>query len=415
MKIAVFLILIIIISIIVICFSLNKKKIGAKNLLQIREEVCTLEKSANHEFSIKFDMLPAEVTIDDNKLVEITDKKVLARIVDAIPEMAQAGVSLGNAVRNNGQTLYQAIIPVGAKLVDSKEISGAVRGFYRNAEGIRGHANLVEVKNTADVVSNAASSAMNVASMVVGQYYMSQISNQLEGITQKISLINDFQDNEFMSKVFALVSQIKIMSEFQMEIMDNYELRISELAKLDTLEHECIELLGQANKTITDFTMKKTEAYEEYHNTFIEIQKWTIYQKTLLEVLYKIAELKFALHLGDASMQYCSSLLNTYSEQTKKTCTLLSSWHQKQIKAYDIRLDMLNRKREGIDGVIHKIPALFNEEHSYRPISKDIVDTIENQMKTLKKPELSIESKLSESDVKMIVKGGKVYYLPEVE
>ena len=67
------------------------------------------------------------------------------------------------------------------------------------------------------------------------------------------------------------------------------------------------------------------------------------------------------------------------------------------------------------DGVIHKIPALFNEELGYRPISEDLVETIENQMQELKKPETSVESKLYESDVKMIVKDGKIYYLPEVE
>lgn len=415
MKIAIILILIMIFLFIVIYFTLNRRKDRHEHSVTDEKSGYALERAANNEFPIKFDMLPAEVTIDDNKLVEITDKEVLARIVDAIPEMAQAGVSLGNAVQNNGQTIYQAIIPVGAKLVDSKEISGAVRGFYRNAEGIRGHANLVEVKNTANVVSNAASSAMNIASMVVGQYYMSQISNQLEGITQKISRITDFQNNEFMSKVFALVSQIKNMSEFQVEIMDNRELRIYDLAKLDTLEHECIELLGQTNKTITDFTSNKTETYEEYQNTFVEIQKWTIYQKILLEVLYRIAELKFALHLGTASIQYCSSLLNTYSEQTEKACSLLSSWHKNHIKMYDINLESSNRKRDGIDRVIHKIPAIFNEEYGYKPISKDIVGTIEEQMKGLKKPEVSIESKLCENDVKMIVKDGKVYYLPEIE
>lgn len=381
-----------------------------------------LEKSADkslitadsRELSIQFDMLPVEEIIDENRLVEITDKAVLTRIVDAVPEIAQTGMSLANAVNAGGQTIYQAVIPVGAKLVNSKEMTGAVRGFYRGAEGIRGHANLVEVKNTASVASNVASSAMNVASMVVGQYYMSQINSQLERITKKLSLITDFQDNEFMSKVFALVSQIKIMSEFQVEIIDNLELRTSELAKLANLEHECIELLGQVNKTITDFTTKKTESYDNYQSIFVEIQKWTIYQKTLLDVLYKIAELKFALYLGVASIQYCGSLLNTYNEQTEKVCSLLSSWHEKQLKAHDIHLEKANRKRDGIDGIIHKIPAMFNEEYGYRQLSKEIVDAIAEQMTDFKKPEISIESKLCENNVKMIIKNGKVYYLPEI-
>lgn len=369
--------------------------------------------SSNNKIAIRFDMLPAETVVDENKLVEIKDKKVIARVLDAVPEMAQAGVSAGNVVKNNAQALYQVIIPSGAKLVDSKDMAGAMRGFYRGADGIKGHANLVQVDNSANAIANATSSAMNVASMVVGQYYMSQINGQLEDITQKISQITDFQDNEFMSKVFALVTQIKIMSEFQTEIIDNYELRNSELIKLDNLEHECAELLGQSNKTIVDFSSKKSETYEDYQNTCISLQKWVLYQKTLLEVLYKIAELKFVMRLGKLSIQQCSSLLNTYVTQAEQASAKLSSWHQKELKTYDIHLDLSNRKRDGIDGIIHKIPSLFNEEYGYRPISEKIVTVIENQIKSIDKPTIMESDKLYEKDVRMIVKDGKIYYLPE--
>jgi len=413
MEITIILTTIVVFAVFIFCVFKSRQKGDDKSTALQSSELPTSINSTNNELVIKFDMLPAETTIDENKLVEIKDKKVIARVVDAVPEMAQAGVSAGNVVKNNAQVLYQAIIPNGAKLVDSKDMSGAMRGFYRGADGIKGHANLVQVDNSANVLANATSSAMNVASMVVGQYYMSQINGQLEDITQKISWITNFQDNEFMSKVFALVTQIKIMSEFQTEIIDNHELRNSEIIKLDNLEHECAELLGQANKTVADFSSKKSETYEEYQNTCIELQKWVLYQKTLLEVLYKIAELKFAMRLGALSIQQCSSLLNTYMSQTEQANTKLSSWHKKELKAYDIHLDSSNRKRDGIDGIIHKIPAMFNEEFGYRPISENIVTIIESQMSPSEEPRIIANDKLYEKDVRMIVKDGKVYYLPE--
>lgn len=413
MKLTIILITMVVFAIVIFYVFKSRKKTNDKNTVLQSFELPTSINSTNNKLAVKFDMLPIETAIDENKLVEIKDKKVIARIVDAVPEMAQAGVSVGNAVKNNAQVLYQAIIPNGAKLVDSKDMAGAMRGFYRGADGIKGHANLVQVDNSANVLANATSSAMNVASMVVGQYYMSQINGQLEDITQKISQITDFQDNEFMSKVFALVTQIKIMSEFQTEIIDNHELRNSEIIKLDNLEHECAELLGQANKTVADFSSKKSETYEEYQNACIELQKWVLYQKTLLEVLYKIAELKFAMRLGTLSVQQCSSLLNTYMSQTEQANTKLSSWHKKELKAYDIHLNSSNRKRDGIDGIIHKIPAMFNEAFGYRPISENIVTIIESQMSPSEEPRIIANDKLYEKEVRMIVKGGKVYYLPE--
>lgn len=132
---------------------------------------------------IQVEMLPAEAIsgeISEISLVEITDSKVLARVNNLIPNLAQAGNAVNTAVQAvqaQGEVLYRAIIPVGAKLTDSRGMEGAVRGFYRGADGIQGHAYLVAVeaqKGTA-VVANTAASAMGVASIVVGQYYMTQI------------------------------------------------------------------------------------------------------------------------------------------------------------------------------------------------------------------------------------------------
>lgn len=88
--------------------------------------------------------------------------------------------------------LYYAVIPAGEKLINSKVKGGAVRGIYHIANGIKGHDNLatVEAQKVIAVVANSA--AMCVASMVVGQYYMSQINEELGEISDGISQIQDF-------------------------------------------------------------------------------------------------------------------------------------------------------------------------------------------------------------------------------
>lgn len=204
---------------------------------------------------IQIGILPADAISDETKLVEITDSKVLAHINNLVPGLAQAGNAANNAtqaVKANGEVLYRAIIPAGAKLTDSKAMEGAVRGFYHGADGIRGHANLVAVeaqKGTA-VAANTAAAAMGVASMIVGQYYMTQINAELGVISDGISQIQNFQDNEYRSRVFSLVAHVKKIADFQTEILENDELRLSKIAQLDSLEEECTKLLGQEKELI---------------------------------------------------------------------------------------------------------------------------------------------------------------------
>lgn len=85
-------------------------------------------------------------------------------------------------------------------------------------------------------MANTASAAMGVAAMVVGQYYMEQINNQLGEINDGISKISDFQDNEYRSRVFSLITHVKEIAKFQVEILENNDLIYGKITQLDRLE-----------------------------------------------------------------------------------------------------------------------------------------------------------------------------------
>lgn len=369
------------------------------------------------ELVIQMEMLPVEAIADEGKLVEITDSKVLARVNNLVPGLAQAGVAGSNAAqaaKAGNEVLYRAIIPAGTKLTNSQAMEGAVRGFYRGADGIQGHANLVAVqaqKGTA-VVANTAAAAMGVASMVVGQYYMTQINAELGEISDGISKISDFQDNEFRSRVFSLVVHVKKIADFQVEILENDELRLSKIAQLDSLEEECTQLLGQVNLTLAGFSKKNDLDYASYEKELKEAQNWYTYQKALLDVLYKISDLRYTLHMGAVSREQCVALLPTYTKQVEDTQTLLTGWHQTSVKRLGIDTDEIRRKRAGFDGVIHFIPGLFNDDLNFRTIDEKTVDMITDQasVKSIVHPQDT--SDLYAEDVQLISKDGKIYYLP---
>lgn len=182
---------------------------------------------------VDFEMITNLSEIDETKLVEIKDSKLLARLDNVIPNVAQAVANTGaakaykNATEAAGQ-LYKAIIPKGAVLDNSRDMKGAFRASYREvANRIEGDANLVPVDSkAADGLAklSSASAVMNVASMVVGQYYMTQINDQLTSISAGIDKIVDFQQKKsikarfwllsrvFKSQLYSKLKQLKIMS-----------------------------------------------------------------------------------------------------------------------------------------------------------------------------------------------------------
>lgn len=398
-----------------------KKKSETRHQLALGEKEAGLGQVPNvdnsQELVIQMEMLPAEAMPAESKLVEITDSKVLAHVNNLVPGLAQAGNAANNAVQAvqaNGEVLYRAIIPAGAKLTDSRAMENAVRGLYHGADGIKGHANLVavEVQKGTAVVANTAAAAMGVASMIVGQYYMTQINAELGEISDGISKIADFHDNEYRSKVFSLIAHVKKIADFQSEILENNELRMSKISHLDCLEEECTQLLGQANLTLAGYEKKKELDYNSYEKELMEAQNWFMYQKSLLDVLCKISDLRYTLHLGAVSREQCVALLPTYTQQVADTQSRLSNWHQNTVKRLDINPEDGKRKRNGLDGVVHFIPGLFNEELKYRSIEKSTASMITTQV-TGYEGHCQDTTDLYSEDVQLIAKDGKVYYLPE--
>lgn len=369
-----------------------------------------------NQLVIQLEQLPAGALTDESKLMEITDSKVLARVNNLVPELFKVGNAVGNAVQGvqaNGQVLYQAIIPAGAKLANSKDMAGAVRGIYHGAKGVKGHANLVAVKQKANVATNVAASAMGVVSIVVGQYYMKQINAELDEINAGIKKIADFQNNEYKSKVFALVAQIQKVTKFQVDILENDELRLSEIDNLNRWEQQCIELLGQANLTISAYAKNKNIDYKSYEREIAQVQNWFIYQKTLMEIMIKISQLRHTLNLGVVSREQCGELIPIYSKQVQVALEQLATWHKVQIKKFKINVDKSRKKRMGWDYAIHLIPSLINGEKNFTSISNKMVKNIIDQTQGYAKPHNIDEIDLFQKDVKIIAKEGKIYYFPQ--
>jgi len=385
------------------------KQFPAPKTINGNEIIRLGEDEAGNELSIQMTMIPQAEVVNERSLVEITDSTILARINHLIPGLVQAGVAAMNLAQASGETLYRAIIPAGTKLANSNGMQNASRGFYIGPDGIRGHANLVAVDQTATTVANTTAAAMSIASMVVGQYYVTQINAELGEISNGIEKISSFQDNEYKSRVFALMAQVKKITSFQAEIIENADLRYAEIEHLNKLEDECIQLLGQANLMISDFAKKENDKFSDYERRVGYAQNWYVYQQNLLDLLYKISDLKYVLNLGNVSRKQCGALLSTYKKQVSDSLTQLSQWHKESMKKFEVNINRSTRKE---DKLLDSLIGLIDEKKKYCHVSHKTVEMIGIQLSEDNGYSGRQKKELYNEDVQIISKGGKLFYLP---
>lgn len=366
---------------------------------------------------IKAELLPVDKLPDESRLIEITDSKVLARIDNLIPNLAQTANNVSNtkqAVQLTGKAIYSVKIPAGEQIANSRATEGAFRGFYHGKHGIKGHADLIPEKGYFEkaAAANATSVAMSVASLIVGQYYMTQINKQLNNINAGLSQITDFQNNEFRSKVISLITLVTQTADYLPEILENEELRMTRVYQINGLYENCVQLLTQASITLETCANKKYLDYESYEKELKNVENWCVYQQMLLATLYRITDLLYTLQLGEVSRAQYNSLLQTHTECVKNSRKSIANWHKDTCDRLGIDIEKSKRKRLGFDKALFFIPGLFNEEFNFREINETTSKMIENQSSCYVSQSID-SSDLFTKDVQLIAKDGKIYYLPD--
>ncbi len=348
---------------------------------------------------------------EESRLVELKGIEVFDRIDSVIPSAMQVITSTSIYAGVNAGSIYQAILPAGAHLANSTGMEGAYRGFFHGAKGIAGHANFKAPSGLANL--SAVNAIMSVASVVVGQYYMTKINNRLKEISEGIDAIADFLNYEYISKLRNIAYDVEKYSTYKTEIIDNESERERIISQLFSIEKTCGELLGQANSTINGYTDLKDLDYDDYEKSVFETQVWFTYQQILLELLNNICELTYVMKLGTVSREYSFRKLEQYFDESTVVYEKLNIWHGENIERLEIDISAGKRKRQGFEGFLMSGFGLFDDDLNYKEISQDTIEFIAEQHDSVYDITLpEKEPDLFNMDVQLIAKDGKMYYLP---
>jgi len=363
--------------------------------------------------------LPLDFKIDYPSIYEIKDVSLITRINGLVQGGTQQLLhsahqsSVQDAIRSAG-SLLQSDIPVD-QLTKAKDVPGGLRATLMGKNGIEKNAVLSPVDSSKIAQSGkvvvGVAKVMNITSLVVGQYYMSEVSSRLIDINKNINVIGNYQQREFKSRIMALINNVEEISSFSSEILVNPELRQRELHQLNGYKNDTVQLLEQVNITIQEETTENITKIQEYQSKVNEFDKLLGYQKILTAILEEISKLTYTLNLGEVSIEKCFSSYNNLLNHSNDSRKLVPNWHLSNVKKLGIELDKNRFKMQGIEGIVAKPLSLVDKKWDYKKLESNLKNKIIDQSQN-KQSAMNRLDELFDEDVQLIIKDGKYYYIP---
>lgn len=367
--------------------------------------------------SVVIESMPLDYKVDHSVLFEIKNVSVVSRLNEIIPagtnELMQGVQKVKlQKVHENTDTLYTSSI-AKESLTGVKDGSGGLRGFKMGKKGIKENAVLKEFDTSSVTqtrkVAAGVSKVMNVSSLIVGQYYMSEVNSKLIGISKDIKSIGNFQQQEFKSKILALINNIEEISKFSSEILDNDELRKRELLQLSTYKNDAVQLLGQVNITIQGLSNELIMNIQEYQVKVEDLDKLLRYQDILSKILEEISKLSYTLNLGKVSIEKCYSSYNSMVINSNDVRNHLRVWHQENHEKIGIELDNHRFKKKGVESIITKPLSLIDEKWDYKKLESKLISKIVKQTQC-EEVVYNIQDEFFDKEVELIIDNGQYYY-----
>jgi len=289
--------------------------------------------------------------------------------------------------------------------------------MYKSPAKGGGYAQLKEFDLTqfqkANALQISVANVMNVASMVVGQYYMSVINSKLINMTRSIKKIEDFQEKEFQSRILSVTTLVGEISQFSSEILEDKEQRSHKLLMLEVHKKTATELLGQIDLKIAEITNKNPKPkFKEYLMIVDDFQRLVGYQDILLAVLAEMCKLTYFLSKGGISMEQSRSSFKNYLGMSSAARIRLCEWHDNQIKNFNLNLELNRKERGGFARTVRQPMIYFNDKQKFEEIPIDLVNKIRRQSKELTESDPETKDVYNESVV-IVIKEGKYYFLHE--
>lgn len=355
-----------------------------------------------------FTLIPSE----KNKIVDTKVKNAISVLDNSVIKSVMVGKNFKNAntVLNSNRAFFSAARSGTENMMKVKgtnELLGtqAINGkITQNTKFIREDQMMANVGK--DALVNAG---FNVASMVVGQYYMNEINVKLENIQHDIDSISNFLDTQYKGKLIYIVSKIEEILENREDILTNNFSKDKRYDEISRAEESCVELLTQANVSIAELLRDELN-YKNYERNTKDIQKWLFRQQILTRLLAEIGDLRYVLADGNETSKSSHSQYNKCLKHTNTVNEELDKWHETYCKKFGINKDEHRRKATFFE-IRKNTIGRINEEWAYNKLNENTEMMIDAQMNINKL--LPYNTDKLDKNIKILKYKGEYYNLPK--
>lgn len=343
------------------------------------------------------------------------------RLLSTISQTWSAASSVTSALASEiaekaGSGAYQVIMQSGQSLMHSKNGENMYRGITQAAGhlGIAGSADLKPINSTASELAaktGAVAGVMAVASMVVGQYYMTEINGKLESISESIDDIKNFQKTELLAQISTVVRESRQLSVYNDEIMESASERQLARHRASDFEEKSGELLDQINSLIR-LELVPSSKFSEYERHTRGLVPLLSSQQVLVATLRELSRLTVVLSRSEVSPERAGATYKELVASSEKVRDNVVEWHSKETDVWHVNLARESRAKTGIEKLVSQPLTLVNPELAYQHVPSEFVKQVHTQSST-RLPELP-EMTGYQVPVNLLIQNNQVYYrVPE--
>ena len=391
---------------------LGKEKTELKDKMFIKDDSADLD----NVFKINAKQVNKD-EIDLTNAVKITDKYLIARMINSIPELADLLIK-------NKDVLYKFALPAvkgrienaykkndkndipNKDLLDKIELNGdnqvaleIVKYLSKNFKNFKPKTTLM-------------ATAVVVSAEIASKYIVNEINKNLDAIGYEVKEIRNFLTTEYKSKIEETSLFLEKTLAFKDEILSNDSRKKEKISQIEDHISTCIQLLQQAMIIINESTKDIRDNYFKYEKAVYELEDWLANLKTLYSLIAELCKIDYLFYQGTASLESCEYDVKLLRPEIKECLLGLNNWHQIEQLKLEINIEKGIYKNTGIKAMIKKFFSSKNyyDDINYSKIEDDVLMMIEKQMgMNVEQFDLSV-NEIFNNNIDLVIANGDIYY-----
>lgn len=388
----------------------------------------------------------ALITISDDNSVSVAQgvSKVVAdqvttqldKAATSTEVVAKKGVQLFALFDNNGE-----VVTSTDGLVKAKGQGNFLRGMFKRDNQFSGHAKIKaadatkaveQVKGKNAAIAKTAGASMQLASVVVGQYYMSEINQKLTVMSDDIHSLRRSQQTSILAQLGTMRESLQILADNQSELLADEKIRNNNLQKIDTIKTNLATINNQALLELAGILDKGVKYEQGFIKSVTDMDYWKQISIISTNVMIFASELEHIFAKGSLSRKNVSNQVKITKDKnatiTDRIDLFLTDAAQKFNLTTRSSSERLQRQQDKVakfpvPGKLKNVAAntasFISERVDYGfnfGMSDKKLEAIVPAVERITNTE-TIDSLLNqitfdmESETKLLVNGGQVYFV----